>query len=309
VSKRDEQAGCGNPPARVLGVLGLAPRRVLALKDVSRQNASWLVEVPGGTPVVLRRYHAGATEEDLRYEHAVLRHLADSGWVVPDPLGELVGHAGLWYCPTRYVPGKPPARESVGQRRRRGRDLARLQVALRGLGERIGQRPGWRPQHSAVTAHTGIDWAACVRGLTKASPRLGSWARAAATQTRGALAAVGAANLPVTVIHGDFAQWNVHYQRGRLAGVIDFGLTHLDSRPYELAIARTYRSPETVDAYRAELARAGWPLSDLEEAVIGPLYGAFRVDQTAWQLSDSLRTGVYDLPAIERQLARTGTLS
>ena len=44
-------------------------------------------------------------------------------------------------------------------------------------------------------------------------------------QTRGALADIGAAELPLTVVHGDFAEWNVHYERGRLAGVIDFGLT------------------------------------------------------------------------------------
>jgi phosphotransferase family enzyme len=45
-------------------------------------------------------------------------------------------------------------------------------------------------------------------------------------------AAIGAAELPVTVIHGDFAEQNVHYRHGRLAGVIDFGLTRQDSRPY-----------------------------------------------------------------------------
>jgi Ser/Thr protein kinase RdoA (MazF antagonist) len=108
-------------------------------------------------------------------------------------------------------------------------------------------------------------------------------------------------------VHGDFAEWNVHYERGRLAGVIDFGLTHLDSRPYELAIARTYRAPEAIDAYRAELARLGWPLSELEEAAIVPLYRSFRVGMTAWVMEDGRRTGDYDLGMIERQLGRTGT--
>ena len=94
---------------------------------------------------------------------------------------------------------------------------------------------------------------------------------------------------------------------GRLAGVVDFGLTHLDSRPYELAIARTYRSPQTADAYRAELTRNGWPLSELEEAALGPVYRAFRVDMAAWQMDHGRRTGRYDLAMIERQLSRTGT--
>ncbi len=139
------------------------------------------------------------------------------------------------------------------------------------------------------------------------SPRLGVWAQAAASRSREALAEVGADELPVMVVHGDFAAWNVHYQGGRLAGVIDFGLTHLDSRPYELAIARTWRAPAAREAYRSELARLGWPLSDLEEAAVQPLYHAFRLDQLAWPLTRGLRTGEFDLAAVERQLGRTGT--
>jgi Ser/Thr protein kinase RdoA (MazF antagonist) len=146
-----------------------------------------------------------------------------------------------------------------------------------------------------------------VRGLIAASPRLGSWAQAAAEDTRAALAAIGAGELPVTVIHGDFAEWNVHYRHGQLAGVIDFGLAHLDSRPFELAVARTYRAPEAIDAYRSELARDGWPLSTLEEAAIKPVYRAFRLDMAACELDHGLKTGNYNLAEIERQLSRTGT--
>jgi len=293
--------------ASVLCALNARPGRVAVLKDVPLGNGNWLVELPGGQRTVLRRYHPGTGPEELTYEHAVLGHLAVAGWVVPHPIGDPVCHDGLWYCLTRYVPGRPTARESHSQRRRRGRDMARLDLALRGLDQRIGQRPGWRPQHSVIAANAGIDWQACVRELTTVSPRLGSWAQAAAGQTRAALAAIGAGELPTTVIHGDFAEWNVHYRRGRLAGVIDFGLAHQDSRPYELAIARTYRAPETVDAYRGELARSGWPLSELEEAAITPVYRAFRLDMAAWELDHGLKTGEYNLPAIERQLSRTGT--
>ena len=59
------------------------------------------------------------------------------------------------------------------------------------------------------------------------------------------------------VVHGDFAEGNVHYDGGRLAGAIGFGLTRLDSRPGEPAIARTCRAPEAAGPYRAELARTG----------------------------------------------------
>jgi Ser/Thr protein kinase RdoA (MazF antagonist) len=293
--------------ARVLDALAVRPDRIAVLKDVPLGNGNWLIEIPGGRRAVLRRYHPRASPEDLTYEHAVLAHLAAAGWIVPHPVSEPVRQDGLWYCMTRYVPGQPATCDSSVQRRRRGRDLARLDLALRDLGQRIGQRPGWRPQHSAVTASTAIDWPACVRQLAAVSPRLSSWAQAAAGRTRDALAAIGAAELPVTVIHGDFAEWNVHYRHGRLAGVIDFGLSRLDSRPYELAIARTWRAPEAADAYRAELTRSGWPLTALEEAAVKPVYHAFRLDMAAWELDHGLKTGQYNLTAIERQLSRTGT--
>jgi Ser/Thr protein kinase RdoA (MazF antagonist) len=295
------------PPAQVLDVLGVRPDSIVTLKDMPTANGSWLAETMAGGRVVLRRYHDRNTADDLAYEHAVLRHLSAAGWVVPEPLGEPSECGGLTYCLTRYVPGTAVLAETIAQRRRRGRDLARLHLALRDLSERLGQRPGWRAQHAGVAVHTALDWDACVGALTAASPRLGSWLMAAAANTGAELAAIGADRLPLTVVHGDFAEWNVHYERGRLAGVIDFGLTHLDSRPYELAIARTYRAPAVTESYRAEVARLGWPLSDLEEAAIGPVYRAFRVAMAAWQIDDGMRAGDFDLAAIERHLARTGT--
>jgi homoserine kinase type II len=294
-------------PARLAGELGLRARRIVTLKDVPGENGSWLIEDDDGGRVVLRRYYDGSTPEDLAYEHAVLRDLAGRGWVVPEPLGELIRHEGGWYCLTRYVPGQAVRPEPVAQRRRRGRDLARLHLALRDLGPRLGQRPGWYAQHEGVARHAGLDWAADVAWLTETSPRHGEWASAAAADAAAGLAAIGADQLPLMVVHGDFAEWNVHYQHDMLTGVIDFGLTHLDSRPYELAIARTYRAPETADAYRAELGRLGWPLTDLEEAAIQPVYRSFRLGMIAWELERGRRTGDWDPAMIERQLTRTGT--
>jgi Ser/Thr protein kinase RdoA (MazF antagonist) len=294
------------PPAAVLAVFGIDRHRVTMLSDVPDGNANWLVTDSAGQRVVLRRHHARATPEDLAWEHSVLRHLAGAGWTVPGPRGELAMDQGYWYGLTSYVPGRPAAPERPAQQARRGRDLARLQLALRGLGDRIGPRPGWRPLHTHTTAHTSYDWDASVRALATVSARLADWANAAAAGARSALDAAGAANLPVTVVHGDFAEWNVHYTGGRLAGVIDFGLTHLDSRPFELAMARTYRAPETAAAYRAELARLGWPLSPLEESAMAPIYQAVRVNLAAWPLDQGRRTGHFDLAAIERQLSRSG---
>jgi Ser/Thr protein kinase RdoA (MazF antagonist) len=78
------------PPARVLSQLGLRPGSVVAMKDVPLENCSWLAETRAGERCALRRYYAGSTADDLEYEHAVLRYLASIGWVVPDPVSELI---------------------------------------------------------------------------------------------------------------------------------------------------------------------------------------------------------------------------
>jgi Ser/Thr protein kinase RdoA (MazF antagonist) len=208
-------SGC---PDQVLEMLGVQPRRVAVIKDVPLGNGNWLAETAGGRRLVVRRYHALTTHQDLGYEHAVLAHLARSGWVVPEPVSEPVCWQGSWWCLTKFVPGDATRAESAGQRSRRGRDLAKLHLTLRGLDERIGQRPGWRAQHLAVTVRTANDWEECVGGLASVSPRLASWARASAAQAHACLAAIGAGDLPVLVVHGDFTEWNVHYEHRRLAG-------------------------------------------------------------------------------------------
>lgn len=294
-------------PGEVLDALGVRARGVTALKDHPRENANWLVDTADGDRVVLRRYRDGATLDDLAYEHAVLRHADARDWDVPVPLSDVVGVDGHWYCLNRFIAGAAVRDEDASQRRRRGRHLAQLEVDLQALVAPLGQRAGWCPQHVARSPVLEIDWEVAVDHLAEADGRLAAWAAVAAEDIAATLAAVGADALPLTVVHGDFAEWNVHYDGDRLAGVLDFELAHLDSRPYELAIARTYRSPESTEAYADELARLGWPLSDLERAAIGPVYRAFRLGMVAWSVHAGRRDGHDDLPFVERQLVLTGT--
>lgn len=290
----------------VLAKLGVAARGCEPLKVVEEGNSSWRLETEGGATLALRRYHRGATVEAVQYEHAVLDHVYTAGWAVPHAVTDLIDIDGALYCATAFVPGSPREHESAENQAQRGRDLARLHLCLRNLD--LGQRPGYRCQHATVTVHSDIDWERCVATLRRVDGSLADWAAAAAESTRAELAGLGADDLPVMVIHGDFASWNVHYSSaGGLAGVIDFGLTHLDSRPYELAIGRSYRAPAMVAAYRSELANLGWPLTPLELAAIEPIQRAFRVDMAAWSMYAGARAGSFDLVAIRSQLQRTGT--
>src|SRR5271154_2093147 len=176
-------------PARILDQLGVAYRGITPLSDVPSGNGNWLVETASDERLVLRRYRTSATAPALAYEHDVLRHLDTAGWTVPVPMSDPVQYDGAWYCLTRHVPGAAVRPESIAQRRRRGRDLARLHLALRGLAGRIGQRPGFHPQHTGITTRT--DFELDVNALEQADQRLAAWAHAAADEVRGALTAAG----------------------------------------------------------------------------------------------------------------------
>lgn len=107
-------------------------------------------------------------------------------------------------------------------------------------------------------------------------------------------------------VPGENGSWLVELAARERAGAREpastSGSPHLDSRPYELAIARTYRAPEVIDAYRDELTRHGWPLSALEEAALGPVYRAFRVDMVAWLMEHGrLRPDHDRAPACQNQ--------
>ena len=105
--------------------------------------------------------------------------------------------------------------------------------------------------------------------------------------------------LPQTIVHGDFASWNLHFgDDGRLAGVIDFDLCHLDSRVWELVIARV--EPELLDGYQRAAADR---LAEYELAAIEPLRVVFRVLMVMAELWNGRQDGRFDEVMITRQLA------
>ena len=304
---KDCDAVASSEVHRVLDLLGVGVRRFRRIGEhVAKEgNANWHVWTAGSQRSVLRRYHSWTTPEDLEYEHTVLRFLVAAGWKAPAPLAGPLEHQGRWYCLTSYVLGRARKKATAAERHQRGRDLAKLQMALRPLSGTIGQRPRFRALHEAIPAHRDLDWAGGIEALASQSSDLADWAERARAAAIDELQRLGAADLPVTLVHGDFAEWNVHYQRARLVGVVDFAMTHLDSRPSELAIARTYRSPEVIAGYCERLKQLGWPLSELEDAAIEPMNRAFRVDMTAWLLEEGRRLGRFDTDMIIRQLERT----
>jgi Ser/Thr protein kinase RdoA (MazF antagonist) len=291
----------------VLKEFGLRVVRRRAVPGATEEgNANWHIWLPGGRRVVLRRYWRNPTEAQLRYEHRVLEAVSAGGWAVPIPVSDLLFKENRWWCLTEYVPGRARGEETIRQRVQRGQIMAKLDLLMRPLSEELGQRQGWQASHEGVSPVLDLEWPEGLAALKESEPRLAEWFVEASEATKAALSELGCRELPLTVVHGDLALQNIHYSGASLAGVVDFSLTHLDSRPDELAMARLYRAPEALDAYRQEMARSGWHLSELEEGAITPIYRAFRVAMAAWALHDGFRRGRFDTESIVAQLARSG---
>jgi Ser/Thr protein kinase RdoA (MazF antagonist) len=267
-------------------------------------NANWLAWTTAGECLVLRRYHVLSAEEGLGYEFAVLRHLAEQGWSVPSPVTELVSFEGRFWAATLFIPGAPHSDETPAQRAERGALLARLHADLRGL--ELGQRTEFFQACDLEAMAAYQDWDPGLEGLRKIRPELADRAAAAMAAAKDLVAEGNLLELPQSVVHGDFASWNLHFHpEGNLAGVIDFGLTHRDSRSWEFVIARVHRAPELLAGYQQEAAELGYPLAEEEIAAIPALQRVLRVNMVMAELWNGARSGTFDLPMIKRQLTFT----
>lgn len=113
--------------------------------------------------------------------------------------------------------------------------------------------------------------------------------------------------LPLYLLHGDFAEWNLLEQRGVLAGVLDFDLCHLGTRPWEFAIARAWRAPELIAGYREAAPGLGMPLTAVEEAAIPTVYRCFRAHMITDAVITSERTGRLRLDHLDTQTTKFET--
>ena len=94
-----------------------------------------------------------------------------------------------------------------------------------------------------------VDWDAGLEGLSVLHPELAEWAAAALGFVSDELAALGASDLPFTVIHGDFmAEQNVHFvsELGDRVYVLEKGMVR-----YQGTMAQFVGNDEVRRAYLA----------------------------------------------------------
>jgi Ser/Thr protein kinase RdoA (MazF antagonist) len=218
----------------------------------------------GGRRYVLRRFGTWrGAEDDPAWEISWVRRLAGAGLPVPAPVGEPRRIDGAVHVLMPFLPGRIMADGHATEAgyRQLGRHLADFHAAVADL-SLPAQRPGWSETVSGAVPIEGgrARRAELLAALTAANPGLGRrLAEAAETLDARDLPAIFA-DAPRMVVHGDFSPWNVRLSAGRLVGLIDFELAHVDVRAADLAYARRGYHDAVVHGY---LERASLPDAQL----------------------------------------------
>ena len=249
-----------------------------AVRLVSRrQNVHWRVRARGGEVYALRRFGVWAeTPGDVEWEIGCVNALADAGLPVPRPIGGARRIGGATWLMAPWLRGRPLWRPS--------RDPPATDADYESLGERLAefhavaaalpgppQRPAWSDCVSgAFPLSGGAERRALLLGeLAKVAPDL-------AARLGQAAADLAARNLPRIFagyrrqfVHGDFSPWNVRVRQGRLVGLLDFDLAHLDFRASDVAAARRGYHDGVVRGYLRVARLDAEELSSLEALWLG----------------------------------------
>jgi Ser/Thr protein kinase RdoA (MazF antagonist) len=291
------------PPSDVVAALGLDAERLEPTRpgdDESAGNGNWHLWTRDGERHILRRYHVLRIESDLAYETKVLDHLTARGWCVPAKVAGPIRYDDRLWAITQYVPGQPHKVETAAQQGERGELLARLHADLRDL--ELGARPGFFQAADLDAMGEFQSWDRGVDLLRKQRPDLADRAVQAMSEAKELVVECDLLGLPQTIVHGDFASWNVHFDDdGRLAGVIDFDLAHPDSRAWEFVIARLDLAPALLEGYQRATAD---PLGRAELAAIGPLQRVLQVLMVMAELWNGQHGGRFDEGMIVRRLGK-----
>jgi Ser/Thr protein kinase RdoA (MazF antagonist) len=240
----------------------------------------WLVGHEEGV-AVLRRYGPWHDLDDIRYELRVLERVAALGWPVPRTLTHPWQVGRHWWCLFSYVRGQPRRpRTSAAIReelRARGRLLAELHADVATVTD-LGQRPGWRRREEVLDPRPdgpSVEDVITARVVPEEATILLGYA----DRARARFAALGADRLPVLLNHGDLIGSNVRYRGGRLSGVIDFDLTHLDHRAADFVW--TWRAAHDDFVYGYEEVT---PLDAAERALLTPAFWVSVLDSVRLKL-------------------------
>jgi homoserine kinase type II len=199
-----------------------------------RVNKHWRI-VAGDRVYALRRYNSRRAPAAIDYEHVVLNHLACAGWPVAAPLPAATGRtmievAGRRYALFPFLSGRPAPYGNARYLQIKGRLLARLHRDLAGAPV-SGQRPGFGHTWD-LDAYVRDDrfttFDELLTAFGREQPELAAAVRTERERNLRELERAAGQDLPCAPIHFDFHHDNILFGRGRLTGLLDFDLVHLD---------------------------------------------------------------------------------
>ncbi len=229
-----------------------------------RHNRHWLAEC-GHSKLVVRGYSDEAFP-NIAYEHDVLARLDEAGWPVPAALKESMQVKGRTWGLFKFLPGTCRVTNDSEERRARGRLLAELHEATASLAG-MGKRRGFGLSDEVIRDPKLID---SIRMYEQHRPSEGHILRWHIDQATEVFDRLDLNYAATTVLHGDFAPWNLLYEGEDLTGVIDFEATHLNYRVADFANSWRGYQDEVIEGYD-EASR----LSDLEWELLVPTYWAW----------------------------------
>jgi Ser/Thr protein kinase RdoA (MazF antagonist) len=247
--------------ADIVRSFGVEPERIRLIRR--RYNTHWHVQA-GARRYVLRRFGTWrGAEDDPTWEIAWVRRLAAAGLPVPAPVGEPQIVDGALNVLMPFLPGRIMADGHATEAgyRALGSHLADFHAAIADL-PLPAQRPRWSETVSGAVPIEGgrARRVELLAALTAVDPDLGRRFCAAADALDARDLPGVFAGAPRIVVHGDFSPWNVRLSTGRLVGLIDFELAHVDVRAADLAYARRGYHDAVVHGY---LERASLPDAQL----------------------------------------------
>ena len=266
------------PLASIVRSLGVEPDSIRRISH--RQNTHWRVRA-GPRRYALRR--AGAwldVEGDLDWELAVVAQWAGAGLPVAQPLGPPREIDGVRWFLMPWLGGRALGREpwTDADYERLGEWLADIHAATASLPV-ARQRPGWTPYADAALPILG--------GATRRAELLAALARVdagVAGRFARAAEALEGRDLPRVFagyarrsIHADFAPWNIRLGRGRLTGVLDFELAHVDLLVGDVAQSRRGAHDGVVRGYLRRRSLTDVELANLDAFwLAGIMVGVWR---------------------------------
>lgn len=276
------------PPPEVCARWNLTPGPLLA----SRATRTWAVERQR-EHLVLKCFPFAA-HPDWRYPLRVAQALRQQDWPTPEPVEDPLVQSDCAWVLLNRLPGDPRP-PSAQEQRLRGRLLAELHLAAADT-QFFEQREGFSGPQELVTDPDLDRW---LQVHEQHAPDEGRLLRTSLAATAHWFDAHPALQAPRSVIHGDFAPWNLLFEGERLTGLLDFEATHYTFQVADFALSWRGYQDEVLLGY--DEVR---PLSDEEWHLVLPTFWAWLFLGLRDELAAFYRDGVGPAPQLGWQMGR-----